>query len=307
MIFEGSEKKVEVIVKGLNLRELGREFWADVVDKAQATILSDISNEKVDAYLLSESSLFVWDHHLLMLTCGTTTLANAVEAIVNKVGADEISALIYQRKNEHFGHLQNSTFYDDKERIEKLIDAKSLRFGPKHEHHNFLLHSNRPYTPIADDFTSELLMYDIQSQASTFLTEPGHSSEAIRDFFELERLLPGFQIDDFAFDPYGYSMNAIKDQFYCTIHVTPQEESSYVSFETNLPLGLDTQNIFKGLIEKLAPQSFDTVAFNCDMQQFMPELYNRKTVVRETLDIGYEVIFCHYYLEVEQEQKAAQI
>lgn len=46
-------------------------------------------------------------------------------------------------------------------------------------------------------------------------------------------LCPGAEVDERAFDPCGYSMNAILHDTYSTIHVTPQEECSYASFETN--------------------------------------------------------------------------
>lgn len=44
-------------------------------------------------------------------------------------------------------------------------------------------------------------------------------------------ILPDFQVCDFAFDPCGYSMDAIEDQAYATIRVTPEENCSYATFE----------------------------------------------------------------------------
>jgi len=42
-------------------------------------------------------------------------------------------------------------------------------------------------------------------------------------------------IDDWAFEPCGYSMNASHEQHYYTIHITPEFAFSYASFETNDP------------------------------------------------------------------------
>ena len=76
MFFEGSEKKIELVVnsKVKDLRALGDSFWEEVVGKCQAEILSKISSSRVDSYLLSESSLFVWSDRFIMITCGQTQL-----------------------------------------------------------------------------------------------------------------------------------------------------------------------------------------------------------------------------------------
>ena len=61
MFFEGSEKKLEVVVKpeAGSLRQKDESFWKQLVQASRAQILSKISSESCDAYLLSESSLFV--------------------------------------------------------------------------------------------------------------------------------------------------------------------------------------------------------------------------------------------------------
>jgi len=78
----------------------------------------------------------------------------------------------------------------------------------------------------------------------------------------LESLFENTLIDAFAFDPCGYSANAIvakSDQTfienqgfensmgYWTVHVTPEEDSSYASFETNISLrNLSSSSSFEG-------------------------------------------------------------
>ena len=49
----------------------------------------------------------------------------------------------------------------------------------------------------------------------------------------IDLLLPGSSIDGFLFNPCGYSCNGLLDDTYFTIHITPEPECSFVSFETN--------------------------------------------------------------------------
>ena len=47
----------------------------------------------------------------------------------------------------------------------------------------------------------------------------------------VQGLLPAAAIDDFVFEPCGYSMNALEGPLMSSIHVTPEEGWSYASFE----------------------------------------------------------------------------
>ena len=72
-----------------------------------------------------------------------------------------------------------------------------------------------------------------------------------------------FQIDDFVFQPVGYSVNGLSEHGYFTLHVTPQKERSYASFETNIALNSSKSVIKENIIEVLLsifnPRSFDIV------------------------------------------------
>lgn len=306
MFFEGAEKKFELIV-GAELQPLtktfSRSFWESLVKSCQATILSEISNEHMTAYLLSESSLFVWNDRILMLTCGETKLVESIKKVVSEFGEHNIESLIFQRKNEYLPTLQSSSFLDDIGEIKKLISGKSFRFGKFHSHQNLLFHLEKPYESKTEDSTTELLMYDISKTASKLLTSSLSTKEQIREFFNLEDLLPNFQIDDFAFDPYGYSLNAIRGEDYYTIHVTPQETSPYVSFETNLTVCHSSESIFHHLVKLFDPGSFDLVTFNCQQEINFGDLYWQTCHFRDRLSCGYNVDFRYYYRDVKEIEK----
>ena len=59
-----------------------------MLELVNCKILSIVESEHVDAYLLSESSMFVFPHKLILKTCGTTTLLSGLPRIL------EIAALI---------------------------------------------------------------------------------------------------------------------------------------------------------------------------------------------------------------------
>ncbi|GFF62227.1 S-adenosylmethionine decarboxylase proenzyme [Aspergillus lentulus] len=95
--FEGPEKLLEVWfapsaqelgpAQPAGLKAVPEEIWKDMLDLVNCQVLSIVSSEDVDAYLLSESSMFVWPHKLILKTCGTTTLLSGLPRIL------EIAAL----------------------------------------------------------------------------------------------------------------------------------------------------------------------------------------------------------------------
>ncbi|QSX32078.1 adenosylmethionine decarboxylase [Shewanella avicenniae] len=296
MFFEGSEKKIEIIVTQdtPSLRSLGRPFWQSMVSKANAEILSSVSNEYCDAYLLSESSLFVWDDHFLMLTCGTTTLVHAATLFIDTLGVEAIAFASYQRKNEYLAHLQASSFEDDLKLLREKISGKAYRFGHLDSHHHYIFYSDRPYAAEQGDITNELLMYHIGGETAQYLTSSRQTIDGVRQRLQLNQLLGDFAIDDFLFEPFGYSVNGIRGKDYFTIHVTPQEDTSYVSFETNLDLTKQNVDIFATLLHALAPGAWDVIGFNAaPMTQDYPA-HVRLGQCSLTMEQGYALHFSHY-------------
>jgi diaminopimelate decarboxylase len=92
--FEGPEKKLDVVfaptagsgtdpgAASPSLRTLPRATIDALLTSASCTVLSVISSDTTDAYLLSESSLFVSDTRFLIKTCGTTTLLHALPVLL---------------------------------------------------------------------------------------------------------------------------------------------------------------------------------------------------------------------------------
>lgn len=297
-IFEGSEKKLEIVLKETapSLRDWPEAEWLKVIEAAGAQVLSKISNKHCNAYLLSESSLFVWDHSLVLITCGTTTLVRAAEILANKIPEAQREAFFFQRKNEYFPHLQKTHFYSDVEQLQKLIPGHAYRLGSADEHHMFLYNNKGPLKPSCLGSTLEVLMYDLQGPANEAFNCIDSSVSEIRNKTKVNEILSGFEVDDFCFKPTGYSLNALKDKHYYTVHVTPQEESPYVSFETNAVESGNRQVVLAAVLETFRPQNFDVVLFDENTQEEWSKLpgYSLRNRIRHDFDGGFQLQFSHF-------------
>ncbi len=258
-LFEGPEKKVELVVQpGFpSLRSFGKDTWLRVIDAAGAHAISVSQEERCDAFLLSESSLFVFDAYIVMITCGQTTLVEAVVAMLRFIPADAVAMLVYERKNEHFPQRQATTFEQDVTRLSALIPGQAFILGEQQAHYVQMFCSSRPFSPANDEPTLEVLMHDIADDvASRF---QGDVSERYTE--RLGTLLPGFTSHGHAFTPGGYSLNALKGESYYTVHVTPENACSYVSFETNHDFREDLSTLVTGVVSLFGPSIFDVITF----------------------------------------------
>ncbi|EQL00993.1 hypothetical protein G6O67_006705 [Ophiocordyceps sinensis] len=149
--FEGPEKLLEVwfapsaaalpaSAAPSGLKSVPAETWVGMLDMVNCKILSVLESEAVDAYLLSESSMFVFPHKLILKTCGTTTLllglqrmlhiaaANAGFPFRNAVSVDHVRAaaipyrVFYSRKNFLFPDKQRGPHRSWKQEVKYLDD-----------------------------------------------------------------------------------------------------------------------------------------------------------------------------------------
>ena len=270
--FEGSEKKLEVVVTPdfPPLRSLGDEAWRGVVEAAGAKILSVMRSEHCDAYLLSESSLFVFDDWFVLITCGQTTLVDAVQQLLQLIPTESIAFLVYERKNEHFPEHQPTTFQQDARRLQTMLPGRALCFGDEHGRYVQMFHTTRPYTPEKNDPTLEVLMHVIdQDVAAQFAPQQVSGDASVAASLGIDAILPGFTTSEHVFNPAGYSLNAVKGEEYYTFHVTPEESGSYVSFETNYDFRGHLGGLVGSVVELFRPRAFDVVTFLPDAE---PEL-----------------------------------
>ncbi len=306
MFFEGSEKKIEVIFnKSLpSLRQMPKERWHQLVNASNAQILSQVSNASIDAYLLSESSLFVYDHYLVMITCGTTQLVSAVENLMSDFNPGQIDAFFYERKNELLPQAQKTDFFKDIDSLKKWFDGEAMRFGREDEHHLYLFASNKEYEPAKDDHTMEVLMHGIDPSVIALFTGcKGCLHQDLRDRSGISKIVLG-DIDDYIFEPMGYSLNSIYENRYFTIHITPENHGSYISYETNAFDKSEQAKWAQKVLDVFRPMSFDLVFFNNEKVE-QPKFgdYILKRQYAEKIKAGYQTQYFSYYKPNETEQR----
>ncbi|XP_017650350.1 S-adenosylmethionine decarboxylase proenzyme-like [Nannospalax galili] len=110
------------------------------------------------------------------------------------------------------------------------------------------------------DQTLEILMSELDSAVMDhFYMKDGVTEKDVTRESGIRDLMPGSVIDVTLFNPCGYWMNGMKsDGTYWTIHITPEPEFSYASFETSL-----SQTSYDDLIRKVVkvfkPGKFVTI------------------------------------------------
>jgi len=268
--FEGPEKKLEVHFKPSNkkhgLRSISQQGWQLVLNAAKCTIISCTKNEHFDSYVLSESSLFVYPWKLILKTCGTTTLLYALPQLVElaKNYDSSIELVMYSRKNLNFPHKQSfphTNFFDEVAYMNKMFDGQGFVMGPvnKDHWHLYIADSRVGHSSDRSKQTFEIMMHDLDPQVMQhFYQKEGVTAKDTTRTSGISGLLPGSVIDEFQFEPCGYSMNGLLQEWYWTIHITPEPHCCYVSFETNAPLASYTK-LLRKVVTLFRPGRFTVV------------------------------------------------
>lgn len=299
--FEGVEKLLEIWFepnpsnKNADLRKIPRHLWDALLKRVRCEIISTTRSEQIDAYVLSESSMFVSKRRWILKTCGTTTPLQCLQPLLSLAseyaGYDEIEDLFYSRKNFQRPHMQVSphrgfdeevafldSFFDDGRAYslgainrdcwhlytlsrggggsvnKRMLMNNNNNNINNHNHHNMSNGGNglhitnnkiKSSTKMSlmeslqlpdPDQTIEILMTDLDPTVMAVFTKDECSTALeARQKSGINKLIPGMNIDDYLFDPCGYSMNGVsKNGCYMTIHITPEPTCSYVSFESNV-------------------------------------------------------------------------
>lgn len=274
--FEGAEKRLELDFFASaecprGLRALTRAQLDEYLTQAQCMIVSERHAPAFDAYVLSESSLFVYSTKLVIKTCGTTALLVATPRLLELAAALGLAvrrckytrACFKYPKLQPFPHRSwpEETAYLD-ELFGKLGESPSVSVlgtpGRGLLWHTYTAEATEAPSPpsptcvmdqpsssdddvsfsdaqdlVTGTFTLEVCMTELAPEAcqAFFFGVKGETAEEVTVASGIRAMFPKARIDDFLFQPCGYSMNGLQGAGFMTIHVTPEDHCSYASVE----------------------------------------------------------------------------
>ncbi|CAG9788528.1 unnamed protein product [Diatraea saccharalis] len=286
--FEGVEKLIEIWftpAKNADLRKITRKQWENVLKIVRCEIISFTQSEQVDAYVLSESSMFVSRRRWILKTCGTTTPLRCVRAVLQLArevaGHERVHNVFYSRREFARPHAQlkpHDNFDSEVELLDSFFgDGRAYIMGPEKD--CWYLYTLLPLEGTVDalekeqrevserwggepDQTIEILMSGLDPDVMDIFTRAASASAAdATKASGIDKIIPGMVIDDYLFDPCGYSMNGVaKDGCYMTIHITPEPSCSYVSFESNVPVS-SYDEVISRVLQAFRPDKFVLTVF----------------------------------------------
>jgi len=173
--FEGPEKRLEVDFKHnadslMGLRAITEQQWQQMLNYAKCTIISYSQNEYFDAFVLSESSLFVYPFKIMIKTCGTTSLLHCIPKMLEIATSCGLSVefVMFSRKNYLFPKKQCCTHQQwdaEVKYLNNIFDGTAYTFGPSSADHCFLYLADYSDTTrvVMPEKTLEIMMHKLDS------------------------------------------------------------------------------------------------------------------------------------------------
>ncbi|CAH8364661.1 unnamed protein product [Eruca vesicaria subsp. sativa] len=258
--FEGYEKRLELTffkpsifldTQGLGLRALTNSQIDEILKPAECTIVSSLSNDHLDSYVLSESSLFIFPYKIIIKTCGTTKLLLSIKPLLRLACSLslDVESVRYTRGSFLSPGGQPFPHRNFSEEV-SVLDGHFTKLGlssvgyligdddETKKWHVYSASSDAKNVNKKNVYTLEMCMTGLDKDKASMFYK--NVSSSMTDTSGIRKILPQSQICDFEFEPCGYSMNSVEGEAISTIHVTPEEGFSYASFEA---VGYDFTNM----------------------------------------------------------------
>ncbi|KAF9421268.1 hypothetical protein HW555_002740 [Spodoptera exigua] len=211
--------------------------------------------------------MFVSRRRWILKTCGTTTPLRCVRAVLglarDVAGHARVHNVFYSRREfaRPAAQLQPHDNFDSEVKLLDSFfgDGRAYIMGPEKDCWYL-------YTLLPLEGTVDALEKEHSDASEGGLMEPDQTIEILMSDLDpaesgIDKIIPGMVIDDFLFDPCGYSMNGVaKDGCYMTIHITPERSCSYVSFESNVPVS-SYDEVIARVLQAFRPAKFVLTVF----------------------------------------------
>uniref|UniRef100_A0A7N1A3J9 adenosylmethionine decarboxylase n=1 Tax=Kalanchoe fedtschenkoi TaxID=63787 RepID=A0A7N1A3J9_KALFE len=270
--FEGYEKRLEIIFfepgiladpQGKGLRAPSKSQLDEILETAACTIVSSRSNELVDSYVLSESSLFVYPYKIIIKTCSMTKLLMAIPPILKLAGSLSLAvkSVVYSIGSFIFPGAQLYPHRDFSEEVAVLdeyfgkLGAGSQAYILGNSDKKGMWHLTRGTKIRNIIFLNligvrpclEMCMTGLDREsASVFYKSQSSSAASMTSNSGIRGILPQSEICDFEELPVS------------TIHITPEDGFSYASFETvgYDPKEVNLSNLLERVLARFKPDEF---------------------------------------------------
>merc|ERR1719160_81923 len=211
-----------------------------ILKTANCEILSKVTNTNCDvkkahrqrgvtAYLLSESSLFVYDNRIVLKTCGKTTPLAALPELLDlggkkggSAGPRHVSTVLYSHPAYFRPELQEPLYrhFDHECRfLESYFpEGEAHHLGPQGRGVDLFVANYLPADALSDFVQAEVYVTGLDPGAMEKFGQA--KSDAVGTFWQDQGCE---HLDEFRFEPYGYSprnaTSVTSEQFFCSVTV----------------------------------------------------------------------------------------
>ncbi|KAL8999744.1 MAG: hypothetical protein Q9188_005814 [Gyalolechia gomerana] len=297
--FEGPEKLLEVWFSASplslpeasapsGLKVVPSEVWKEMLDLVNCKVLSIVESEEVDAYLLSESSMFVFPHKLILKTCGTTTLLSGLpkileiaalaakfphalgDAVHGKATAAIPYRVFYSRKNFLFPDRQRGphrSWRDEVKSLDRLFLGGSAYMIGKMNGEHWYLYLTEPNTmltpPATPDREQPVKVLDLPDSRLRAKAQAMDLDD--RQDETLEILMTDLELENAKQFYLEHASAVAEGQYFQQAHKARKDARTHLGSINDMDEGEDIEQYrANGVVEKICDDSVDVFSNTSD-------------------------------------------